>query len=250
MLYALISNRRGTENEQKYLVGNISRLCSPPYWLSAGGNAPFVNLPEDEQVVVLNATVGENGKFSDVTFPSGTSIKCSEGLNLQEGTELTFDERKTTLNGVSTLLYSLNASLDSVNITNSIEHPLIVTILNNSDSGTAYIGLRNNQNDPQPRLDTYTITLDLNGGTLNNTTIEYTAETEEFNLPTPTKTGYTFIGWTGFNGDTPQTFLTIAKGSTGDRTYTANFVDEYKITYNLSGGTTTNPATYSVLSGQ
>ena len=113
----------------------------------AGGNAPFLNLPEDEQVVILNATVGENGKFPDVTFPSGTSIKCSEGVNLQEGTELTFEERKTTLNGVSTLLYTMNASLDSVNITNSIEHPLNVTILNNSDSGTAYVGLRNNQND-------------------------------------------------------------------------------------------------------
>ena len=102
----------------------------------AGGNAPFVNVPEDEQVVILNATVGENGKFPDVTFPSGTSIKCSEGVNLQEGTELTFEERKTTLNGVSTLLYTMNASLDSVNITNSIEHPLNVTILNNSDSET------------------------------------------------------------------------------------------------------------------
>ena len=39
--------------------------------------------------------------------------------------------------------------------------------------------------------DVYTITLELNGGTLDKTTIEYTDETENFDLPTPTKEGYT-----------------------------------------------------------
>ncbi len=90
------------------------------------------------------------------------------------------------------------------------------------------------QDDPPTPLETYTITLELNGGTLDETTIEYTAETEDFNLPTPTRTNYTFLGWTGYNGDTPEKTVTILKGSTGDRTYRANWQqnapDEYTLT--------------------
>ena len=71
---------------------------------------------------------------------------------------------------------------------------------------------------------TYTLTYDLNGGTtdtINRAT--YTVETPTFTLARPKRIGYTFAGWTGSNGATPQTAVTIAKGSTGDKTYTANW---------------------------
>ena len=67
-------------------------------------------------------------------------------------------------------------------------------------------------------------------------------------MPTPTKTGYTFTGWSGSNGSTAQTTVKIEKGSTGNKTYTANWSkDTYTITYNLNGGinASTNPTTYS-----
>ena len=76
---------------------------------------------------------------------------------------------------------------------------------------------------PEPQLDTYTITLDPNGGTLENTTIDFTVETNDFNLPTPARTGYTFLGWTYEGQTTPTQTLTIAKGSTGNKTFTAHF---------------------------
>ena len=111
----------------------------------AGGNAPFVNVPSDEQVTTLNAIVDKNGVFQNIVFPSGATIRCSENFTLQEGTEITAEERKTAINGVSTFLYTLKAVYNSDNVTNTIEHPLIVTLPNNNDSGTCYIGLRDNE---------------------------------------------------------------------------------------------------------
>ena len=68
----------------------------------------------------------------------------------------------------------------------------------------------------------YTIEYNLNGGTADNKT-SYTCEYGDFTLKKPTRTGYTFIGWTGSNGDTPQLEVTIPWHSTGNRTYTANW---------------------------
>lgn len=71
---------------------------------------------------------------------------------------------------------------------------------------------------------TYKISYNLNEGTLENTNpTTYTIETDTFTLNNPTKPGYCFTGWTGYNGNDPQTQITINKGSFEDRTYTANF---------------------------
>ena len=82
--------------------------------------------------------------------------------------------------------------------------------------------------------DNYTITYNLNGGAITGQPTSYNVESNNITLPTPTKTGYTFTGWTGSNGTTPQTTVTIPKGSTGNKSYTANWtVTNYTITYNL-----------------
>ena len=69
---------------------------------------------------------------------------------------------------------------------------------------------------------TYTITYDLDGGSASNRTT-YTIETNSFTLSKPTKTAYVFGGWTGSNGNSPQTTVTIPKGSYGNKSYTANW---------------------------
>ena len=54
----------------------------------------------------------------------------------------------------------------------------------------------------------------------------YTVETETFTLNNPEREGYIFLGWTGYNGQEPQTpqiVVTIEKGTTGDLTYTAHW---------------------------
>jgi uncharacterized repeat protein (TIGR02543 family) len=85
-------------------------------------------------------------------------------------------------------------------------------------------------------INTYTITYDLDGGTVSPTNrASYTAESPAFTLNNPTKSGYTFAGWTGTNGTTPQTAVSVPLGSTGDRNYVANWA--YTVTFNANGGT-------------
>ena len=77
----------------------------------------------------------------------------------------------------------------------------------------------------------YTITYDLAGGTVEGNPDTYTIETVAFTLKNPTKSGYTFTGWsgTGLDGENNMT-VTIPKGSTGNRSYTAHW------RYNGGGG--------------
>lgn len=68
----------------------------------------------------------------------------------------------------------------------------------------------------------YTLSYELNGGAATNPATYTTAET--LTLTAPTKAGNTFIGWTGANGTVPQTSVTIIKGSTGEKTFTAHWM--------------------------
>ena len=70
----------------------------------------------------------------------------------------------------------------------------------------------------------YTITYNLAGGTVESNPSTYTIETVAFTLKNPTKSGYTFTGWsgTGLDGENNMT-VTIPTGSTGNRIYTAHW---------------------------
>ena len=95
-------------------------------------------------------------------------------------------------------------------------------------------------------INTYSIGYNLNGGSISGQKTSYNVTTESFTLPTPSRTGYTFTGWTGSNGSTPQKSVTIAKGSTGNKNYTANWsVNKVSIAYNTNGGTI-NSSDYSI----
>ena len=87
----------------------------------------------------------------------------------------------------------------------------------------------------------YPINYVLNGGDNNPANPDtYTIE-DEITLLDPTRDGYDFDGWLEGN--------TIAKGSTGEKTFTAQWTAiDYSITYVLNGGTNNpaNPDTYTV----
>ena len=87
----------------------------------------------------------------------------------------------------------------------------------------------------QTQIETYTIDYELNGGALEagkTNPATYTLETAAFRLEEPTRTGYTFAGWTGSNGTTPQTDVGIAQGSIGNLHFEANWTaNGYKILY-------------------
>ena len=103
----------------------------------------------------------------------------------------------------------------------------------------------------------YSITYDLAGGALpagQSNPTSYNVETPTFTLINPIRDGYTFAGWTGSNGTTPQSTVTIPSGSTGNRSYTAKWTPiSYTITYKLVGGVLpygqSNPTTYNIETG-
>ena len=95
-------------------------------------------------------------------------------------------------------------------------------------------------------LTEYNIAMDLNGGS-GQEKVAYTITDEDFELPTPTRNGYEFVGWTGEGITTPQTSVIIPKGSTGNKAYTANWqVIEYTITLDTNGGPVVSPIKYTV----
>lgn len=99
---------------------------------------------------------------------------------------------------------------------------------------------------------TYPISYSLVGGSLpsgKTNPSTYNVTTAAFTLNNPSRSGYSFTGWTGSNGSTKQTSVTISKGTTGDKSYTANWEpNTYTVTYNgngaTSGSTTASTHTY------
>ena len=85
---------------------------------------------------------------------------------------------------------------------------------------------------------TYNISYDLDGGTATNPAT-YNAESDAITLNNPVKTGYTFTGWsgTGLTGENNMTVI-IAKGSTGDRAYTAHYTEKnsFTVAFDTNGG--------------
>ena len=81
----------------------------------------------------------------------------------------------------------------------------------------------------------YSITYDLAGGQMPLADVTnpegerqenpetYSVLSQTFTLINPEKAGYNFLGWTGTNGNEPNTTVTIAQGSTGNKNYTANW---------------------------
>ncbi len=87
----------------------------------------------------------------------------------------------------------------------------------------------------------YTVTYNLNGGQNNsNNKTSYTVSTASFTLLAPTRAGYTFTGWTYAGQTSPIKNVTVTKGSTGNKTYTANWqANTNTIVFNANGGSGT-----------
>jgi len=93
------------------------------------------------------------------------------------------------------------------------------------------------------KLPEYTITYELNGGTLENLKVKFTEDELPITLPIPTRNGYIFEGW---YLDSQFTIKVTKIENVGNKVYYAKWekVDEsktYTITYNLNGGTLENP---------
>ena len=92
------------------------------------------------------------------------------------------------------------------------------------------------ETEEEAEAEIYSIAYELNSGELAEGVTnpeEYTVESEDFTLNNPSREGYTFLGWTYEDKTEPQTEVTIIKGSTGDKCFTANWVENAPNTYSL-----------------
>ena len=98
-------------------------------------------------------------------------------------------------------------------------------------------------------INSYTVTYALDGGAAEGNPSSYNMDTDTFTLQNPTRSGYTFTGWSGtdLTGESNMT-VTVEKGSIGDRSYTAHWrCNSYTVTYALDGGAAEgNPSSYNI----
>ncbi len=90
-------------------------------------------------------------------------------------------------------------------------------------------------------LNGYTIAYDLDGGSVaTGNPAVYSSETATFTLTNPTKEGHIFKGWSGsdLSGEENKT-VTIVQGSSGNRTYTAHWIEKEAQTVTVSADTVT-----------
>ncbi|MBQ6623332.1 MAG: InlB B-repeat-containing protein, partial [Mogibacterium sp.] len=125
------------------------------------------------------------------------------------------------------------------------------------DAGADYTVSADVSFDAQWTADKYSISYSYAGGTAPKTAnpTEYTVE-DNINISNePSRTGYTFTGWTSNDMSTPITTPTTpvnwsAGSESGNKTFTANWeIVDYDITYDYDDGTapsTDNPTKYTV----
>ena len=94
---------------------------------------------------------------------------------------------------------------------------------------------------------TYTVTFDAAGGEAVDT-IEFTIESETFELPETTRKGYAFVGW--FDAEEVE-YEAVESGSNASLALVAKWdANDYNVTYNTNGATTNeNPAIYEFGTG-
>lgn len=102
-------------------------------------------------------------------------------------------------------------------------------------------------------LITYTITYNLDGGSVSSNPETYNVITPTFSLTNPTKAGYVFLGWVGSNGSTEQTSVSIPLGSTGNKEYAAKWAlsldTKYTVKHwqqNIGGGSEQNTTNFTL----
>lgn len=194
-----------------------------------------------EQVAVTGATTAKTIDYYTMTYQLQNDsydfidddVDVSYSIVLRKGTAIP-EPMEEKLGGYEFIVWysSPNGVYTSVVEWGEDEDPLII-----SDTTTYYgytTGLR-----------LYFAYLELDGGHLkgmseetggeeeigknawagyeDNWYVKYTVQSDAITIPEPQKDGYTFAGWIGDNGNTPNKTVTIPAGSQGTRNYEAKW---------------------------
>ena len=99
--------------------------------------------------------------------------------------------------------------------------------------------------------DTYTVTLDANGGSVNAATLSFTTGASPLTLPTPLRVGYVSIGW--FSAVTGGTLIGVGGSNVAPSSsvtlYAQWSADAYQVTY-VGDGATMAPSSTSFTTGE
>ena len=184
----------------------------------------------DSSTNTSTQTNTDNTSNTDTNSNTGTDTNTSTNTATNSNTD-------TNTNTSTSSDTSTNTSTNSNTSTNT-------TTSTNSNTSTS--------TGTDTSVEVFEISYELNGGHFTTQNPDsYGVGSSTIILNNPTKEGYRFTGWTGSNGNTPQTVVIIEKGSTGNKTFVANYTSSsYVITYNLDGGTVTpaNPTGYNTSS--
>ena len=243
-----------------WLATSVSVIINPDGGLYEGSASTKVVQANSGEYYELSEPTKEGYVFDKWIIVSGSDSEII-GNKLKVGTE------EVTVKAIYKQLYTLTINLNGGSSSQSLTHYMLegTTLILTEPTKNGYtfngwtgegingstftMGSSNVTISASWNVINYTITYNLNGGSGNNPS-SYNIDTTTFTLTNPTKTGYTFNGWTGSNGSSPQTSVTISKGSQGDKTYTANWTAKtYTITYNCNGGsgsTSSSSHTYDV----
>ena len=187
-------------------------------WLDGNGNSyePGGSVPAD----VTALTVQWTAPAYTVTLNAGNGT-----INSGNVTSYTYGVGATLPTDVTRTGYTFKGWYDNENLTGSP-----VTAIGSTETG-------NKEYWAKWEINQYTIIYDLAGGTVEGNPDTYTIKAGAFTLKNPTKSGYTFTGWSGtvLDGENNMT-VTIPTGSTGNRTYTAHW------RYNGGGGSSSSPS--------
>ena len=190
-------------------------------WLDGNGTsyAPGASVPAD----VTELTVQWTAPTYAVTLHANGGT-----INSGNVTSYTYGVGATLPTDVTRTGYTFKGWYDNESLTGSP-----VTAIGGTEMG-------NKEYWAKWEINQYTIAYDLAGGTAEGNPDTYTVETGAFTLKNPTKSGYTFTGWsgTGLDGENNMT-VTIPTGSTGNRAYTAH----WRYNGSGSGGSSSYPIT-------
>ena len=193
-----------------------------------------VDLVESKNTIVITVTVGEMSKAYTIKItkeeaPAGFTVTLN-GNGGSAGTNLTSYD-----SGTGAILptdwtragYSFAGWYDNENCTGTEVKEISATATGDKEYWAKWTPI------------SYTISYNLDGGTVTGNPTEYTIESSAITLINPTKAGYSFGGWSGtdLTGSNNMS-VTIMSGSIGHRNYTAHWdVKGYTVTLHTNGGT-------------
>ena len=199
---------------------------------------------------------------------SGSGKLTLKGINITGNTYSVYnDDKSVSVVGDSTLsgsIYTTNAIMANGTAVSSLTKVYAITLPDSPTVGTVVVSGSKDKQHYQlantgyallPKSDgssnlvvaqKYKVSFDKNGGNGTTNDIEVLCGGVYGQLPTPTRTGYTFDGWyTAATGGSKVTATTTVTETTAHTLHAHWTVNTYTITYNKNSGTITNESKYT-----